>query len=122
MNIKQRSVDGVEFLEPEGKITMGEGDLAVRARVDELLKQGKNRIVLDMANVPYIDSAGLGQIIRCYTTTRKSGGELKLLNPNKKIVDLLAVTKLVSVFDWYDSEEKVLQSFAAGIRSRPGKP
>jgi anti-sigma B factor antagonist len=122
MNIKQRSVNGIEFLEPEGKITMGEGDLAIRARVDELLKQGKNNIVLDLANVPYIDSAGLGQIIRCYTTTRKSGGELKLLNPNKKIVDLLAVTKLVSVFDWYDSEEKVLHSFATGTRSRTAKP
>jgi anti-sigma B factor antagonist len=113
MDIRHRTVSGIEILELDGKILMGEGDVLIKSRVDELLAQGKRWIVLDMQKVPYMDSAGLGQIIRCYTTTRKAGGDLKLLHLNKKLVDLLTITKLVSVFDWYDSEEKVLRSFAA---------
>lgn len=117
MNIKHRTSSGVEFLELDGKVVMDEGEILIKSHVDDLLKQGKRWIVLDMSRVPYIDSAGLGQIIRCYTSTRKSGGDLKLLNLNKKLVDLLTITKLVSVFDWYDSEEKLLQSFASASRS-----
>lgn len=116
MKVKHRTANGIEFLELEGKIIMGEGDILIRTHVDRLLDQGKHWIVLDLSQVPYMDSAGLGQIIRCYTTTRKSGGDLKLLNLNKKLIDLLTITKLVSVFDWYDSEEKVLQSFPSTSR------
>ena len=114
MDVKHMTHNNIEFLALEGKIVMGEGDILIRTHVEQLLEQGKRNIVLDMANVPYMDSAGLGQIIRCYTTTRKLGGDLKLLHLNKKLVDLLTITKLISVFDWYDSEEKVLKSFATG--------
>jgi anti-sigma B factor antagonist len=112
MKLSSRLVDEVAILDVEGKILLGEGDILIKQAIDDLLIQGRKKVLLNLAKVPYIDSAGLGQIIRCFTAIRKSGGTLKLLSPNAKVVDLLTVTKLVNVFDWYNDEAGALASFA----------
>lgn len=113
MKLSSRLVDGITVLDVEGKILLGEGDLQIKQAIDDLLAQGRKKYLLNLAKVPYIDSAGLGQIIRCFTAIRKSGGTLKLLSPNAKVVDLLNVTKLANVFDWYNDEAGALSSFTS---------
>ncbi len=113
MKFSSRQVDGVVILDIEGKILLGDGDVEIKMAIDGHLSKGHKRIVLNLAKVPYIDSAGLGEIIRCYTAIRKSGGDLKLLAPNQRLVDLLSVTKLVNVFDWYSDEASALASFSS---------
>ncbi|MBZ5494884.1 MAG: STAS domain-containing protein [Acidobacteriia bacterium] len=113
MKLSSRLADEVTILDVEGKILLGEGDLQIRQAVDEMLAQGRRNFLLNLAKVPYIDSAGLGQIIRCFTAIRKAGGSFKLLSPNTKVVDLLTVTKLVNVFDWYNDEAGALSSFVS---------
>ncbi|MGA2260090.1 MAG: STAS domain-containing protein [Acidobacteriota bacterium] len=113
MKLSSRLVDEVTILDVEGKILLGEGDIQIKLAVDELLAQGRRKFLLNLAKVPYIDSAGLGQIIRCFTAIRKAGGALKLLSPNAKVIDLLTVTKLVNVFDWYNEEIGALGSFVS---------
>lgn len=111
MKLSSRLSDTVTILDIEGKILLGEGDVAIKQAVDELLANGRKLLLLNIAKVPYIDSAGLGQIIRCFTAIRKAGGTLKLLSPNPRVIDLLTVTKLVNVFDWYNDESAALSSF-----------
>ncbi len=113
MKISSRLVDGVTVLDVEGKILLGEGDIQIKQIIDDLLAQGRKKYLLNLAKVPYIDSAGLGQIIRCFTAIRKSGGVLKLLSPNARVIDLFTVTKLANVFDWYNEESVALQSFTS---------
>lgn len=112
MKISTRKVGDIVILDVDGKILMGEGDLEIKKTVDDLLKKGKKNILLNLARVPYLDSAGLGEIIRCFTALRRSGGSFKLLSPNQRIIDLLGITKLLNVFDWYDDEDSALQSFS----------
>mgnify|MGYP005850474831 CR=1 FL=1 len=112
MKISTRKVGDIVILDVDGKILMGEGDLEIKKTVDDLLKKGKKNILLNLAHVPYLDSAGLGEIIRCFTTLRKNGGSFKLLSPNQRIIDLLGITKLLNVFDWYDNEDSALKSFS----------
>jgi anti-sigma B factor antagonist len=111
MTITERKNNDIVLLDIDGKILLGEGDVQLRESVHKVLQSGAKRIVLNLANVPYIDSAGLGEIVRCYTTVRREGGELKLLNLTTRIRDLLTITKLMSVFESFDSEEKALASF-----------
>jgi anti-sigma B factor antagonist len=113
MKLSSRFVGDVAILDVEGKILLGEGDVEVKQAVDELLARGRKHFLLNLAKVPYIDSAGLGQIIRCFTVIRKAGGTLKLLSPNPKVIDLLTVTKMVNVFDWYNEESDALGSFVS---------
>ena len=101
----------VVVLDLHGKILIGEGDDALRDAVNRLADAGKSKILLNLADVPYVDSAGLGEIVRCYTTVSKKGGKLKLLNLTAKIRDLLAITKLLTVFETYDSEADAVKSF-----------
>jgi anti-sigma B factor antagonist len=111
MKIVERQVGEVAILDLHGKILIGEGDDALRHAVGKLVGAGKTKILLNLADVPYVDSAGLGEIVRCYTTVSKGGGRLKLVNLTKKIQDLLAITKLLTVFETYDSEEEGVKSF-----------
>jgi anti-sigma B factor antagonist len=97
----------------KGRITLGEGDELLKDKVNSLLNQGQKKIVLNLAAVPYIDSAGLGEIVRTYTTVSRQGGNLKLLNLTKRITDLLAITKLLTVFETYESENDAVQSFSS---------
>src|SRR5204863_9753945 len=111
MQIEERAVGDVVVLDLKGKITLGEGDELLKDKVNSLVNQGKKKIVLNLADVPYIDSAGLGVVVRTYTTVSRQGGRLKLLNLTKRIQDLLAITKLLTVFDTYDSESDAIKSY-----------
>jgi anti-sigma B factor antagonist len=113
MQIEERTVGDVLVLEVKGRITLGEGDEILKDKVNSLLNQGQKKIVLNLAEVPYIDSAGLGEIVRTYTTVSRQGGSLKLLNLTKRITDLLAITKLLTVFETYESENEAVQSFSS---------
>ena len=112
MDIKERVVDGVSVLDLAGKIVLGEGDGQVRERIKDLLSDGQRKILLNLGDVTYIDSAGLGALISSYTTMKREGGKLKLVNLTKRIQDLLAITKLITVFDTYDTEQEAIDSFA----------
>ena len=100
----------------KGRITLGEGDELLKDKVNSLVNQGRKKIVLNLAEVPYIDSAGLGEIVRTYTTVSRQGGSLKLLNLTKRITDLLAITKLLTVFETFESEDEAVQSFSASAK------
>lgn len=112
MDIKERVVSGVSVLDLSGKIVLGEGDGQVRDRIKDLLADGQKKILLNLAEVNYIDSAGLGALISSYTTAKRLGGQLKLANLTKRIKDLLAITKLITVFEAHDSEEAGIASFS----------
>lgn len=112
MKFSTRKLGEVVVIDVNGKILFGEGDVEIKKTVDGLLEKGTKNILLNLARVSYLDSAGLGEIIRCFTTLRKNGGHLKLLSPNQRIIDLLSITKLLNVFDWYDDEESALKSFS----------
>ena len=111
MKIDERAVKGVTILDLQGKMLIGEGDELLREKINQLVENGAEKIVLNLADVPYVDSAGLGEIVRCYTTVSRKNGKLKLVNLTKKIQDLLAITKLLTVFETYDSEEEGVHSF-----------
>jgi anti-sigma B factor antagonist len=111
MKFSTRKIGDVIIVDVEGKILLGEGDIEIKQTVDRFLKQGYKKILLNLAKVPYLDSAGLGEIIRCFTTLRKNGGDFKLLSPNERIVDLLSITKLLDVFDCFDNESSAMMSF-----------
>lgn len=113
MDIKERVVGGVSILDLSGKIVLGEGDVQVKERIKDLLGDGQRRILLNLAEVNYIDSAGLGTLIGSYTTAKRDGGSLKLVNLTKRIKDLLAITKLITVFETFDSEAEALASFSS---------
>lgn len=112
MKFSTRKAGEVAVIDIEGKILLGEGDAEIKHTVDDLIKKGSKKILLNLSKVPYIDSAGLGEIIRCFTALRRIGGGLKLLNPNPRIIDLLDITNLLNVFDWYDDEALALASFS----------
>ena len=116
MQIEERAVGDVKVLDLKGRVTLGEGDELLRDKVNSLLNQGYKKIILNLAEVPYIDSAGLGEIVRTYTTVSKQGGSLKLLNLTKRITDLLSITKLLTVFETFDSENEAVRSFEASTK------
>jgi anti-sigma B factor antagonist len=116
MQIEERMVGDVVMLDLKGKITLGEGDELLKDKVNSLVNQGHKKIVLNLADVPYIDSAGLGEVVRTYTTVSRQGGSLKLLNLTKRITDLLSITKLLTVFETFDSENEAVRSFSASAK------
>ena len=116
MEIEQRTVGEIVILDLRGKITLGEGDELLKDKVNSLVNQGHRKILLNFADVPYVDSAGLGEIVRTYTTVSRQGGNLKLLNLTKRITDLLAITKLLTVFETFDAENEAIRSFSASAK------
>jgi anti-sigma B factor antagonist len=112
MQIEERVVNDVTILDLKGKITLGDGDEALKDKINSLVMQNRRRILLNLAEVPYIDSAGLGEVVRTYTTVSRQGGQLKLVNLTKRITDLLSITKLLTVFETFDSEADALKSFS----------
>ena len=113
MKFSTRKNGDIIIIDVDGKILLGEGDVEIKKAVDDLLKKGAKDILLNLAKVPYIDSAGLGEIIRCFTALRRKGGSFKLLSPNERIIDLLNITNLLNVFDSYEDEAAALKSFSA---------
>jgi anti-sigma B factor antagonist len=112
MQIDERQVGEVTILDLKGKITLNEGDEVLKDKINSLILQNRKRILLNLAEVPYIDSAGLGEIVRTYTTVSRQGGQLKLVNLTKRITDLLMITKLLTVFETFDVEQEALKSFS----------
>lgn len=113
MQIEERNQGDVVVLDLKGKVTLGEGDEMLKDKVNSLVNQGHRKIILNLAEVPYVDSAGLGEIVRTYTTVSRQGGSLKLLNLTKRITDLLSITKLLTVFETFESETEAIKSFSA---------
>ena len=111
MEIAERLVGDITVLDLKGKMTLGEGDELLKDKINSLLTGGKKKLVLNLEGVPYIDSAGLGEIVRTFTTVSRQGGSLKLLNLTKRIEDLLAITKLLTVFETFDTEAEAIKSF-----------
>jgi anti-sigma B factor antagonist len=112
MQIEQRVSGDVAIVAISGDITLSKGgDVLLKDKIQSLLQQGHRKIVLDMGHVSYVDSAGLGQLVQVYATTSHLGGTLKLLNLTKRLRDLLVLTKLLTVFDAYDSEPEAIASF-----------
>ena len=113
MNLKTttRQVDGVNIVDCNGRITLGEGSVVLRDTVKDLLGKGQKKILLNLDDVNYIDSSGIGELVSAYTTVKNQGGELKLLNLTKKVHDLLQITKLYTVFDVKDDEASAVKAF-----------
>jgi anti-sigma B factor antagonist len=112
MTISERKSGDVTILDVEGKILLGEGDVQLKRKIDELIERNEKLLLLNLANVPYMDSGGLGEVVRSYTTVKRAGGDLKLVNATKRISDLLTITKLITVFEVFDDEAIAVNSFA----------
>ena len=115
MNVKLRHVGGVTVLDLSGKITLGEGSIGLRDAVRDALAAGSKKILLNIGDVNYIDSAGLGELVGAYTSVKNAGGELKLTNLSKKVKDLLVITKLLTVFDVKENEKDAIAAFAYSL-------
>jgi anti-sigma B factor antagonist len=111
LNISERQAGDVTVLDLGGKITIGEGSVSLRSAIRRLIEEGKKKILLNLAQVSYVDSSGIGELVSSYTTIGRENGQLKLLNLTQKIQDLLAITKLLTVFDTYEDEQTALNSF-----------
>lgn len=111
MNVSNRQVKGVTVVDMSGRITLGEGGVVLRDTIHDLLDKGNKKILLNLGNVTYIDSSGIGELITAFTAVRKQGGDLKLLNLTKKVHDLLQITKLYTVFDIKDDEATAISAF-----------
>ena len=106
-----RQVDGVTILDLSGRITLGEGSVTLRDSVHDLLAKGSKNILLNLGQISYIDSSGIGEMVSAFTSVKNAGGELKLLNLTKKVHDLLQITKLYTVFDVKDDEAGAITAF-----------
>ena len=109
--VTPRESNGVTLIDVSGRITLGEGSALLRQMIRELLSKGQKKIVLNLADVNYIDSSGIGELVSGYTTVKNQGGELKLLHLTKKVHDLLQITKLFTVFDVHSDEQTAIRSF-----------
>jgi anti-sigma B factor antagonist len=110
MTLKTRRLDDVVILDLGGRITIGEGTLILRNDIQKLLDAGDSKFLLNLADVDYIDSSGLGELVTSFTTVRNKNGQLKLLNLTRRVRDLLQITKLLTVFDTFDNETEALKS------------
>ena len=113
IDFSTRQSDGVTIVDLKGRITLGEGSVTLRDMVHNLLSKGQKRILLNLGDVNYIDSSGIGELVSAFTAAKKQDGEVKLLNLTKRIHDLLQVTKLYTVFDVKDDEALAVESFGA---------
>ena len=112
MKATSRPVNGIMIVDLSGRITLGEGSTTVRDTVRDLLGKGNKKILINLGDVSYIDSSGIGELVSAYTTVRNQGGDLKLLNLTKKVQDLMQITKLYTVFDVKDDESSAIMAFA----------
>lgn len=110
--VVEKSVGGLLLLDLRGQITLGDETNALRVKVKTLMEAGKTRMIVDLAEISYIDSAGLATLVWIYTSARKMGGDVKLLHLTKRVRDLLQITRLITVFETYDTLEAAQQAFA----------
>jgi anti-sigma B factor antagonist len=112
MKASTRQVDGITIVDLSGRITLGEGSVVLRDTIKDLLSKGNKKILLNLGDVSYIDSSGIGELVSAFTSVQRQGGDLKLLNLTKKVHDLLQITKLYTVFDVKDDEATAVGAFA----------
>jgi anti-sigma B factor antagonist len=112
MNLKKRSTDNVVIFDLSGNLTVGEAVASLREALQAEMNNGERKFVLNLAEVAYIDSSGLGELVWAYTSVRNKGGDVKLLNLTSRVKDLLQLTKLLTVFDTYDSESRAIGALA----------
>ena len=113
MEIKERKAGDVTILDVKGKLSLAEGDLVLKDKIHSLVQSGNLKVLLNLADVSYIDSSALGVMVSGYTTMKRAGGKLSLLHLTKRSHELMVITKLVDVFDFFDSEKEAVESFAA---------
>lgn len=111
MNVRIRKFEGIAILDISGRVVIGEALYTLRSIVREMLNDGFKNILLNMESVTYIDSAGIGELVSCYTTVTTQGGAMKLVKTAAKIRDLLQMTKLLTVFESYNNEPEAMKSF-----------
>jgi anti-sigma B factor antagonist len=111
MKVAIRQVDGITILDLSGRITLGEGSITLRDSVRDVLAKGSKKILLNLGQITYIDSSGIGELVSAFTSVKNGGGELKLLNLTQKVHDLLQITKLYTVFDVWDNEASAITAF-----------
>jgi anti-sigma B factor antagonist len=111
MKIQVNMHGDVVSVSPEGDIKLGEGDLALRDTIHKQIESGRNKIVLNLSTVRFMDSAGLGEVVACLKRVREAGGDLKLAGLNQRITDLFTLTKLISIFDTHDDEPTAVSAF-----------
>ena len=111
LDVKERQAGDVTILDLRGEVRIGEGSIALRDAIRNLADAGKQKLLLNLAGVSYIDSSGIGELIANYTTVSRQGGQLKLLKLTDRVQNLLVITKLLTVFDAYDDEAEALKSF-----------
>ena len=109
--VKTRQIDGISVVDVSGRITLGEGSSSVRDALRDLISKGEKKVLLNLSDVSYIDSSGIGELVAGYTTLSNQGGTLKLVGLNKRVKDLLQITKLYTVFDVHEEEAHALRSF-----------
>jgi anti-sigma B factor antagonist len=112
MKANTRQVNGVAIVDLSGRMTQDEGSQVLRATIKQLASQGQKHVLLNLSEVPFIDSSGIGELVSAFTVMRDLGGELKLLNLSRKVHDLLQITKLYTVFDIRDDEATAVQAFS----------
>ena len=119
MEIVERTVGDITILDLKGKLTIGDGADLLRDKVASIVFQGQSKVLLNLAGVPYMDSGGLGELVRCSMAARRANGAVKLVSLTSKITDLLTITKLLTVFDTFDTEPEALASFGAATAVTP---
>ena len=119
MEIVERTVGDITILDLKGKLTIGDGAELLRDKVTGIVSQGRSKVLLNLAGVPYMDSGGLGELVRCSMAARRANGAVKLVSLTSRITDLLTITKLVTVFDTFDTEREALASFGAAAAVTP---
>ena len=112
MTIQERASGSVTILDLNGKLVLGDGDMLLKDKVHSVVFQGRKQILLNMGDVSFVDSTGLGALVATYVTAKNNGGQIKLVNLTKRLHDLLVISKLVNVFETFDSEADALRSFA----------
>lgn len=122
MKITERSSGRITILDLQGRIAFGDGDDAFRAALSQLIDSGCSNLVINMAEVPFVDSAGLSQLVRAFVTTGRGGGQLKLLSPTRRVHELLTMTRLHTVIPVFDSEEEAVASFGEIATNSPSQP
>jgi anti-sigma B factor antagonist len=111
LDLKERQAGDVTILDLSGEVRIGDSSVALRDSIRSLADQGKKKVLLNLGGVKYIDSSGIGELIATYTTLKRGGGQLKLLNLTDRVQNLLVITKLLTVFDAYEDEAEALKSF-----------
>ena len=110
MEIGERELEGIKVIDLKGKVTKGESEAMLREHILDLAESGHRRLIINLGGVPYMDSSGLGELVRCFTSMRRSGGRVGLTHLNRRVVDLFRITKLSDIFETYDTDADAVRS------------